>query len=191
MLCVVGADTTTSEYWYPFRGTFAPWGVPLEVSLGSGQISRPLPLSLLVGLWLVRRGFHPHGPVSHFMVGVDRAAAPAECAGWGGTMGSTSPWALLVMGDGSACRGIKSPGYDDPRAEPFDAAAAAALGTADVAALLAIDPAEAGELRAEGRAPWQVLAGAVAASGRPWRAELLYDRAPYGVGYFVASWSPA
>ena len=38
-----------------------------------------------------------------------------------------------------------------------------------------------------GRAPWQVLAGAGAG---PVTAEVLYDAAPYGVGYVVAAWLP-
>ena len=191
MLCVVGADDTTGEYSFPFRGSFSPWGVPLEVRLGAGSPEPTLPLSLLMGLWWVRRAFRVDGSVGYRMLGVDRAASAGDCARWGRIISSTSRWALLVVGDGSACRGIKSPGYHDPRADPFDAAVAAALGTADLDTLLAVDPVEAAELRAEGRASWQVLAGAAAASGTGWRADLLYDQAPYGVGYFVASWTPA
>ena len=48
---------------------------------------------------------------------------------------------------------------------------------------------KAAMLLAEGRAAWQVLAGA--AGGSSWRAELAYAEAPYGVTYFVASWKPA
>jgi hypothetical protein len=49
-------------------------------------------------------------------------------------------------------------------------------------------------LGASGRACWQVLAGAAtgaAASGdgKGLAGRLLYDEAPYGVGYLVASWS--
>jgi hypothetical protein len=100
---------------------------------------------------------------------------------------------LLVLGDGSACRGVKAPGYDDPRAEPFDKTVAEALATADAGALLGLDPGLAGELRVAGRAPWQVLAGAARAhpGARPWTGDLLYEAAPYGVAYFVASWTRA
>ena len=42
------------------------------------------------------------------------------------------------------------------------------------------------ELKAAGRAPWQVLAGAARAAGGGWRGELLHDSAPYGVAYFVS-----
>jgi hypothetical protein len=95
------------------------------------------------------------------------------------------------MGDGSACRGLKAPGYDDPRAEPFDRGVAKSLATADADALLALDPALAGELRAAGRAPWQVLAGAVKATTGDWHGELRHEAAPYGVAYFVATWTRA
>jgi hypothetical protein len=95
------------------------------------------------------------------------------------------------MGDGSACRGVKAPGYDDPRADGYDAAVARALATADAGALLGLDPVLSDQLRVAGRAPWQVLAGAATATGGRWRGELTYDAAPYGVGYFVASWASA
>jgi hypothetical protein len=97
--------------------------------------------------------------------------------------------ALLVMGDGSARRGEKAPGYDDPRARPYDDAVARALATADLAALRGLDPGLAAELLASGRAPWQVLAGAAAGTG--WRGDLSYYAAPYGVAYFVAGWRPS
>ena len=75
-----------------------------------------------------------------------------------------------------------------PRAEVFDGAVADALANADAETLAALDPDLATELGAAGRAPWQVLA---AATPGDWRGELHYSAAPYGVGYFVASWSPA
>jgi hypothetical protein len=95
--------------------------------------------------------------------------------------------ALLVMGDASACRSLKAPGYLDERAAGFDAEVARALAAADVAALEALDPALARELMASGRAPWQVLAGAAEDAGLS--GALLYEDAPYGVGYLVAAWS--
>ena len=62
-----------------------------------------------------------------------------------------------------------------------------ALAAADTEALLALDEGLAHELKAAGRAPWQVLAGAAEGAGLDGR--LLYEDAPYGVGYFVAAWS--
>ncbi|MDV9200357.1 hypothetical protein R6M67_34780, partial [Streptomyces sp. Wh19] len=60
-------------------------------------------------------------------------------------------------------------------------------GAADPDALIALDEALAYELKAAGRAPWQVLAGAAQGAGLAGR--LLYEDAPYGVGYLVAAWS--
>jgi aromatic ring-opening dioxygenase LigB subunit len=113
---------------------------------------------------------------------------PDDAAALGRTLAERDV-ALLVMGDGSARRGVAAPGYDDPRAEPYDAAVARALRDADPPALLALDPGMDAELLVAGRAAWQVLAGA--AEGGRWRGAVTYDAAPYGVGYLVATWSRA
>jgi hypothetical protein len=121
---------------------------------------------------------------------IDATAPVQDCVAFGERLAdSAGRVGMLVMGDGSACRGPGAPGYDDPAAEPFDAAAADALGKADAQALRAIDPALAERLRVTGRAPWQVLAGATAAATASLTdAELLHHEAPYGVAYLVASW---
>jgi len=184
-LVIIGAGPTTREVPPPHGGSFAPWGVPVEVNGGVGE---PLPLSLLMGAWLCERATWP--AMDRRMISVAQTEGPDGCARVGAEATSGAATALLIMGDGSACRGLKSPGYDDPRAEPFDASVAAALAKADREALLALDPTLAAELLAVGRAPWQALAGA-ADDGREWRGELLYADAPYGVGYAVATWTPA
>ncbi len=196
-LLVVGAGERTATLDFPFRGTFAAWGVPLEVRLGrlpDGRVGTDgLPLSLLLGAWLLNRG-RPAAranSMSWRMLSVAADEPVRRCVEAGGRSGSDRPWAMLVMGDGSACRGEKAPGYDDPRAEPYDRGVARALATADAGALLDLDPGLSAELRVAGRAPWQVLAGAVRAAGGDWRGDLTYDSAPYGVAYFVASWEPA
>ncbi|MDG4808503.1 hypothetical protein O7634_17270 [Micromonospora sp. WMMD1120] len=119
-------------------------------------------------------------------------AGPAELAALAdGIDAAGDRVALLVLGDGSACRGDKSPGYDDARALPYDRRVAAALAEADLDVLRDLDPVVSAELKAAGRAPWQVLAGAARAAGGAWRGELLHESAPYGVAYFVAFWEPA
>ncbi|MEV1287003.1 hypothetical protein [Micromonospora sp. NPDC049679] len=191
-LVVIGVDEREHEYTFPFRGSLRPWGLPLDVHLGppsAGPPTEPLPLSLTIGAWLVGRGFTPAQPVTYRMATVRRDAAPADCAEFGRQLDADEPWALLVMGDGSACRGEKSPGYDDPRAQPYDDGVAAALACADAAALRDLDLRLSAELMVAGRAPWQVLAGAAEAAGGEWRGALSYHAAPYGVAYFVASWS--
>ncbi|HEX8629991.1 MAG TPA: hypothetical protein VF755_17675, partial [Catenuloplanes sp.] len=188
-----GPGAGITEYAHPLRGSFAPWGVPLEVTVGRpAGVDGPqrLPLSLLVAAWLLRR-VPRAGARDLRMLTVDRSTSPAGCAAIGTRVGSGTPWALLVMGDGSACRGPRAPGYDDPRAAPYDTAVARALAEADAEALAGLDPDLSAGLQAVGRAPWQVLAAAVRAAGGPWRGDLTYHAAPYGVAYFVANWEPA
>lgn len=189
-LVVVGGDAVTREYPLPFRGDFARWGAPVGVAIG-GAAPRPdqaVPLSLLVGAWLVQRSFAvAPRPVAYRLVGL---RDPAAAERFGSTVRSDEPWALLAMGDGSACRGAAAPGYDDPRAGPYDTAVARALTGADADALLGLDTDLSAQLKVAGRASWPALAAAVRATGRPWRGRLSYDAAPYGVAYFVASWEP-
>jgi hypothetical protein len=169
LLLVVGLDLG------PRASSFTPWGVDVAV-----DVPEPLPLSLLVGGWLTR------GHVRSF-VAVSPELDPAECAALGAELaGAAERVALLVMGDGSARHTEKAPGYLDPRAAPYDAKIADALGTTDTAALLALDPEEANSLLVAGRAPWQVLAGAAASAAMA--VEQASFSAPYGVGYHVVTW---
>jgi len=188
LVAVVGAGSTTRELPPPYRGSFAPWGASVGVALGEGAPGDPVTdLAPLVGLWLLSRQDCP-APVTVWSVAVDAVAA--DCAVLGKAIAATAGRvALLVLGDGSACHGRKSPGYEDRRAEPFDAAVLEALVDVDTARLLALDAGLADQLLAAGRAPWQVLAGAVAGAGRRWRSHVGYAGAPYGVGYYVANWS--
>jgi hypothetical protein len=183
-LVIIGTGPATGELPPPYGGSFAPWGVRLDVG---AAVTEPLPLSLLMGAWLCERAEWPTD--ARRMISLAPVEAPAECVRLGAAATRGKATAVLVMGDGSARRGVKAPGYDDPRAEPFDATVAAALAKADREALLALDPGLAAELMAVGRAPWQALAGA-ADDGREWRGDLLYADAPYGVGYAVATWTP-
>jgi hypothetical protein len=171
----------------PVVGSFAGFGVPVVVTppRSVALAPQPLPLSLTVAAWLLREVGLPVA-----MAGVPGDLPPTECAAWTSPAPVAEPWGLLVMGDGSARRGVRAPGYDDPRAEGFDAAVAAALAAADTGALLGLDAGLAEQLWCAGRAPWQVLAAQVLAAGDGWSGELLYDAAPYGVAYFVATWSP-
>ncbi|WP_405858232.1 class III extradiol dioxygenase subunit B-like domain-containing protein [Streptomyces sp. NBC_00090] len=188
-LYVVGPSGEGADGVFPAgtEGSFAGFGVDLSVRLGDGPAGdRPLPASLTVGAWLLGRADWTAAPVEGLAVG-EREAVEA-CAATGRELAASADRvALLVMGDGSACRTVKAPGYLDERAAGFDAEAARALGAADVAALLALDEELAYELKAAGRAPWQVLAGAAEGAGLEGR--LLHEDAPYGVEYVVAAWS--
>lgn len=189
-LVVVGAAEHGGPYPEGSRGSFRGFGVDLDVRLGCGGGTVPpeprLPASLAVAAWLLDRSDWADAPVEG--LGVEEPLAVERCVHIGRDIAaSAARVALLVMGDGSACRTLKAPGYLDDRAAGFDAEIARALATADIAALKALDPGLARELQASGRAPWQILAGAAEDAGLG--GGLLYDDAPYGVGYLVAAWS--
>ncbi|WP_328493579.1 class III extradiol dioxygenase subunit B-like domain-containing protein [Streptomyces sp. NBC_00414] len=195
LLVVVGPAGESGRGPHPegARGSFRGFGVDLDVRLGGNgteSTSVPsgpvLPPSLAVAAWLLGRTDWSHAPVEG--LGVGEPLAAERCIEAGEQIAARARRvALLVMGDSSACRTLKAPGYLDERAAGFDAEVARALGTADVAALKALDAEPAYELKASGRAPWQVLAGA--AQGAGLTGTLLYEDAPYGVGYMVATWS--
>ncbi|MFE7315871.1 class III extradiol dioxygenase subunit B-like domain-containing protein [Streptomyces sp. NPDC057555] len=184
-----GADAARYPQGAP--GSFRGFGVDLDVTLGPAGPQQPasgpqLPPSLAVGAWLLSRTAWADAPVE--AVGVAEALPRDRCLSLGRELGgSASRAALLVLGDGSARRSVKAPGYFDDRAEAFDAGAARALGAADTEALAALDDALAADLLASGRSCWQVLAGAAEDAGL--RGQLLREEAPYGVGYVVAAWS--
>jgi hypothetical protein len=174
---VIATDSAGGRFPPGAAGTLAGYGVPVPAVLpgGAPDGSRPLPLGLTLGAWLLAGAAVPCSGVA---VGPsdDPAAVAAAVGGR----------ALLVIGDGSARRTEYAPGYVDPRGEPFDAAVAAALATGDAAALRDLDPALGAELLAAGVPAWRVAGHAATGA---YDAVLLHESAPYGVGYFVASWT--
>jgi hypothetical protein len=199
LLVVVGDAPRTAAYAAGRSGSLAGFGVPRSVTLGRpAHTGRPgpdrpvLPLSLTVGAWLLEQTPW-QGTVAG--CGVSAATAPGDAVEIGvGWARRAIRVALLVMADGSARRTAGAPGGFDERAAAHDGRVAAALATADPAALLRLEPALSRELMAAGRASWQVLAGACLAAGasdtyiRSWLSCAEYVDAPYGVGYVVAFW---
>ncbi|MFF3989567.1 class III extradiol dioxygenase subunit B-like domain-containing protein [Streptomyces sp. NPDC001601] len=191
LLVVVGPAEQPGRGPFPqgSRGTFRGFGAEVDVQLGGGPEAvgaRELPPSLAVGAWLLERTGWADAPIEGLGVGEPLEAERCVQAGRE-IAGRAARLAMLVMGDASACRTLKAPGYLDERAAPFDAEAARALGAADIEAIKALDAGLAYQLKAAGRAPWQVLAGA--AEDADLAGALLYDDAPYGVCYLVATWS--
>jgi hypothetical protein len=160
------------------RWSWTTLGVPLRAGAGPW-----LDLASSVGDWLLDEvGWS--GDREHHCLAPDAGVTACVSVGrlWARDDRRT---ALLVLADGSARRSVKAPGCLDPRAEQLDAQISHALRTADAEALLALDAALAQALLVAGLGPLQALA---AAAGGRMRAELLHDEAPYGVGYFVATW---
>jgi hypothetical protein len=172
-------------------GTFRGFGVDVRVELGPGAAERvadvDLPLPALVAGWL-------RGQVGATEVAVELVPANLptdECVATGARLASgDEPVGLLVLGDGSHRHGDRAIGRPDARAGSFDESVAAAFAQVDLDALLALDPTEADELGAVGRAPWQVLVGAVRADGRSWRRVRSSVQLPFGVAYHFAVWEP-
>lgn len=169
------------------RGTFAPYGVALDVHLGApgcgGAVD--LPLSLTVGAWLVGQALGPHSGALGFSVGPDFSASRAAADLLG--LAHTRELALVVMGDGSARRSATAPGYLDERAVPFDEQVADALRSGDAAALENLDGDLGAQLLAAGVPAWQAAGRLL--GGADYAADLLYADDPYGVGYLVAVWT--
>jgi hypothetical protein len=157
--------------------------VDLGPFLGRATTGRALPLALALGATLLRAAGFPGGTVFQ---AVAADAAPAACAALGRSLvDGAERVALLVVGDGSARRTPKAPGWFDARAEAFDAATDRAVRSGDLGALLDLDPDLATALQAAGRPAWQVLAGA--AGDLPCHSRVDYADAPLGVGYLVAA----
>ncbi|NMH95864.1 hypothetical protein HF526_00760 [Pseudonocardia sp. K10HN5] len=200
----VGADPGGRRTVGPeSAGTFAGFGVDVRVALDTtpGAVTAvpdpEFPLPLLIAGWAAA-GTGAALRIRGELVAPD--AAPSDCAELGATLAAEcaatdGPVGLLIVGDGAATHTEKAPGHLDVRAGRFDEEVAAALAAADATALAALDPVLAEQLWAVGRAPWQVLAGAVTGTGTGtggarWRGELLHSSAPFGVAYHVAVWTP-
>lgn len=177
----------------------------LVVVGGAGPEEDDKALSIVIARQLLRAA-GCQLPVEHLVLAAD--SPTADCLQAGRTLAGSAPAGtlltgtaapgrlgddagigLLVMGDGSARRSLKAPGYLDPRAAAFDETVQDCLASGRLAGLAELDPALAAELLVAGRAAWQVLAGAVgdcAGTGK-----LHYSDDPFGVWYPVFSWLPA
>lgn len=167
--------------WWPPESTGTVAGLGVADPAGSGD-DLLLPMSLAVGHRLLADAGWS-GPVEQVTVPV--TAAARDCLALGASLAGRC---LLVLADGSNRRGDKPPGGPHPGAEDLDAVVADALDRGDPGALARLDTALSAELGADGRAPWQVLAG-WAGRRRVVDAALLHHAAPFGVGYLVGTWT--
>ena len=191
LLVVLGDAPADGPFPSGAWGSLAPYGPASQPrSCNGGLDGEPasLPLSLTIGRWLLDR--QESGPADPLLFGVSASADAARCQSLGATLANRAPRvAMLVMGDASARRSLKGPGYLDERAAAYDGAVGRALAAADTSDLLTLDLALSAELLVAGRAAWQVLAGAAEAGS--WSGAVTFDEAPYGVTYLVATWTLA
>jgi hypothetical protein len=163
--------------------------LPLSLAVAASLLSAldPPPARLFAATVPASLGPGGAAAIGRGLVAVASMDPPARPAAAGGGRGKPDPGGvgLVVLGDLSACRTERAPGAFRPEAARFDASVVEALATGNPARLLDLDPALAADLLVAGRVPLQVLAGAFQ-GGPAVRGRVLYDQAPYGVGYLVA-----
>lgn len=93
---------------------------------------------------------------------------------------------VVVSADGSATRTEKAPGFFDERAAEFDKVIETALSAGDAQALAKIDPELADELWCRGVQAFHRMA---ALMPHPTSSAVTYADCPYGVAYWVATWT--
>lgn len=180
-VAVIGGAGTTRQ-WDP--------GTDVDVhrfGTGGAPSARPsLPLSLGVGVRLLEDAGWDGPVTTHSLVwdadvdvlgglAAELGAAPARTA-------------VLVLGDGSARRGEKAPGYLDERAFPFDDAVAKALADGEAAELAGLDTGMAHELMVLGATGFRFLGVLGEQQARRPEAVLRFRDDPFGVSYLVATW---
>jgi hypothetical protein len=145
-----------------------------------------LPLSLGVGGRLLHDAGWT-GPAE--LVAVSWAASGAEVDELARTLaGTPDDTALLLLGDGSARRSERAPGYVDERAFPFDDTVAKALDDGDARTLHDLDVDLAVELMVSGSTAFRLLGAVALAHGSTVHGSLAYRDDPFGVTYLVATW---
>lgn len=107
-------------------------------------------------------------------------------AGYSGPIVDGTADLVVISADGSATRTEKAPGFFDERAADFDKAIETALIQGDAAALAGLDEPLARELWCRGVPGFRAMA---ALMPTPMATSVTYADAPYGVAYWVATWT--
>lgn len=170
-------------------GSFGGYGADVRVSLspdgvGDPRPPRPLPLCALIAGW-VRAQVAPQARAEVWVYATDHdtdAALDRGRALRAETDATSEPTGVLVVADGANTLSPPAPGGYDPESVAVQEMLDDALATGETAALTRLP---AGIV---GRVAYQVLAGLMEPS--PSSARELYRGAPYGVGYFVGTWTP-
>ncbi|TAK69412.1 MAG: hypothetical protein EPO13_05845 [Actinomycetota bacterium] len=191
LLAVAPQPWDVTDTTNPAAGDFADLGLNIdltvEVNHGAAAMNADwlVPLGLRLGAWQLQRvGWS--GAVR--AVAVAATATDAELDATGSAL-ATDPGervVLVVMGDGSARRGVAAPGYLDPRAEAYDKEWLESIRDGDPAALADLDRDVAAELLVGGAPAWRAAAAATAQAD--WDAHVAVEEARYGVAMVVGSW---
>ncbi|WP_217900785.1 hypothetical protein [Rhodococcus sp. 14-2470-1b] len=204
----IGVADVARRITHPAAGSFTGYGVDVRVDLSNGdsESDPTMPLPALIAGWL--RGQVSAGQVSAGQAsageGSSEIAVDVELVADRGVAndhrrfganlrteidGRGTDWGLLVVADGATTLTPKAPGSYDDRAESVQRDIDDALAAADTGALTRLDPVLCGEVGVGGLAAWQTAAGVVGDDVVDVRT--LYRGAPYGVGYFVGTWTLA
>lgn len=177
-IVVVVGPASSTETW----PATSQWSTSSFQGRAGPKDTPALPLSLGLGAMLIDDTDY-QGPIVMHTVGQHEPVT--KCVEIGADIrDSGDRVGLLVMADGSCCRSATGPRYIDERAILFDSEIERAIRSANLGALLDVDPKIAHELLAQGRSAWQVLAGAT--RGQEYDTKILYSDAPFGVAYLVA-----
>jgi hypothetical protein len=164
LVAVVAAGEVTREWPATGRADLAPYGGPRLVD------AQAVPLGVGLGARLLDAAGHT-GDRRLWTVG------PAEAPDLSAVDG------LLVMADGSAHRNLKTSTDLAQRAERFDALVEKSIVDGELSTMDAFEP---DGLMVTGFPALRVLAKALPNA----HTDLLYCAAPFGVGYFVAAFTP-
>ena len=183
----VGVGSVDAVVGPDAAGTFAGYGVDVPVVLAPGGAGVPseLPLCALITGW-VRGRVNPRARADVRVYAGDHRVAAAVARGRALRAEldeSADAVGVLVVADGAHTLTPPAPGGYDPDSAVVQASLDDALGSGDVAALVALPEGVVG------RVAYQVLAGLTEPA--PASARELYRGAPYGVGYFAGVWTPA
>ena len=190
-LVIVGPGEP-GEYHAAGPVSFASFGRDVSIAaLADGhRTDNDLPTQLMVARYLASRDVasHPeHADLWAKARWVTTSGADATALGERLRDDGTG-FAVILVADGALCHGPKAPRAEDPRAEVYDAESFEALASGKLGRLAQIDAELGDELGASWPQVWPVLVAAADGDGI---GDVLWQGAPYGVGWVVAQWRPA
>ncbi|MDP4888690.1 MAG: hypothetical protein NWQ96_07690, partial [Candidatus Nanopelagicales bacterium] len=177
-------------------GTWAPVGYVGVEGLAPNATpttdSRQVPVPIMVAAWLLN-SVHSSHRRSYFICptqgfGTDTAPGTREL---NEALNRHGQIGLLVVADGSCCRGPKAPGSEVLGAIEHDAELTDALTSVNTDWFTHADRnRDAAAFGSQGLGAWALAAEIASGSGRNWHGEVRHLDDPYGVLYAVADWQP-